>query len=237
MAQAPAHVAIIMDGNGRWAQAQGKPRLEGHRQGAENVRTILRAAADTGVQVVTLYAFSRENWRRPEEEVGGLFNLMRQYFKNELKQLNKEGVRVRFIGNRTPEGGLPQDILDIMTTTEQETAQNDKITAVFAINYSGQDELCRAAAKLQAEGIAQPTSKQMEQALDMPDLPLVDLIIRTAGEQRLSNFLLWQAAYAELMFSDSYWPAYGKEEFLAQLEKFSSRTRRFGQTNEQLAQK
>ena len=222
-----AHVAFIMDGNGRWAKARGLPRLEGHRKGAEALRHIVEAGSKLGLQAMTFYAFSSENWKRPEQEVRGLFDLMRHSFKNQKNQLEKQNVRIRFIGDRSTNGRLPQDILTLMNDVEHRTAHNTGPVCTFAINYGGRDELVRAAQTLQNQGAA-ITEETLATALDTAALPEVDLIIRTAGEQRLSNFLLWQAAYAEFMFVSEPWPDFTPEHLTQAIAAFASRTRRFG---------
>ena len=216
-----------MDGNGRWATTRGLARLRGHAAGIETVRRVTEECQTLGVPVVTFYAFSTENWQRPREEVAGLFNLMRQYFQKELKEIITKGVRVRFIGDRSSTSRLPADILALMTEVEAKTAHNTKITTVFAVNYSGRDELVRAAQTLAEQGTA-ITPESLNLALDTAELPAPDLIIRTGGDQRLSNFLLWQAAYAELYFSPVAWPDFGPTHLQAALASFAQRTRKFG---------
>lgn len=223
----PAHVAFIMDGNGRWAQKRGFARLKGHAQGVETVRTICEESINAGVQYVTFYAFSTENWKRPLEEVSGLFDLMRSYFRKELGDIIKKGLRIRFIGDRSPTGRLPKDILDIMTEVESKTAHNTKLNATFAVNYSGRDELARAAQTLANEG-QDITPHNLSSVLDTNALPDPDLVIRTSGEQRLSNFMLWQMAYAELYFTDVSWPDFTPQHYQQALASFGSRQRRFG---------
>lgn len=238
MPKMPQHVAFIMDGNGRWAKSRGMPRLEGHRRGIDTVREMMDAAIEMGIGCVTFYAFSTENWQRPEEEVRGLMDLMRLYFKKEIKTLSKKGIRLKFIGDRTPEGRLSRDILNLMNEAEEETADNNELTAVFAINYSGRDELVRAAAYF-AEDVEQigRHSKQMNEQvlseyLDTVNLPELDMLVRTGGEQRLSNFMLWQAAYAELFFEPKFWPDYHEDDFRRHVALFSQRDRRFGGLND-----
>lgn len=229
----PTHVAFIMDGNGRWAERQGKPRLEGHRQGVETVKRICDQMLALGIPNATFYAFSTENWKRPEEEVSGLFNLMRLYFRQEMKTLGKKNIRVKFIGDRRP-GQLAQDIIDLMNEVEATTAKNTAMTVQFAINYSGRNEIERAAAKLAEQveaGKLAPTeitSEAIAANLDTAGIPDPDMVIRTSGEMRISNFMLWQLAYAELYFSDVTWPDFGNTHLQAALSAFTTRQRRFG---------
>ncbi|HEX2858891.1 MAG TPA: polyprenyl diphosphate synthase [Alphaproteobacteria bacterium] len=222
----PQHVAFIMDGNGRWAQARGENRLKGHGEGVETLRRVIEELIEVGVPNATFYAFSTENWGRPSLEVKGLFNLMRLYFRKELASIIKKGMRVRFIGDRS-DARLDADIRSLMEEVEAKTAHNTKITTVFAINYGGRDEILRTAQKLAEQGKA-PTAENFAAALDTAGLPDPDLIIRTSGEQRISGFLLWQAAYAELYFSEVAWPDFGPTHLHAALSSFVLRERRFG---------
>ncbi len=228
---APRHVAIIMDGNGRWAAKRNLPRAAGHRAGAEAVRKTLRAAAEAGVEVLTLYAFSSENWRRPEEEVTDLKGLLGYYIEKELQTLEKEGVRLRLIGDPAAFGSKLEALLK---TAVEQTAANSRLTLVVALNYGSRGEIA-AAARLMAEevrdGTRHPASIDEDAigaALQTADFPPLDLLIRTSGEVRLSNFLLWQAAYAELMFVETLWPDFDEADFNAALGMFASRQRRFG---------
>lgn len=223
----PTHVAFIMDGNGRWAQKRGFARLKGHAQGIETVRTVSEELVSHGIPYATFYAFSTENWKRPWDEVSGLFTLMRSYFVNELESIISKGIRIRFIGDRTPTSKLPEDILKLMTEVEAKTAHNSKLTTVFAVNYSGRDEILRATRQLASSG-KEVTAESFAAALDTDGLPEPDLIIRTSGEQRISNFLLWQLAYAELYFSDVSWPDFGATHLQAALSSYVTRQRRFG---------
>ncbi len=223
----PTHVAFIMDGNGRWAQKRGLARLKGHAAGVETVRSVCEELSKLGVEYVTFYTFSTENWKRPWEEVSGLFTLMRSYFKSELNTIIEKGLRIRFIGDRGEGTKLPADILELMNEVEAKTAHNTKLHATFAINYSGRDELLRAARKLAAEG-TEITADTFETALDTHGLPDPDFIIRTSGEQRISNFLLWQIAYAELYFCDAAWPDFTATHLQAALSAYTTRQRRFG---------
>ena len=227
----PRHVAIIMDGNGRWAKQRGLPRAAGHRAGAEAVRRALQAAADNGVEVLTLYAFSSENWRRSEEEISDLTALMRFYLERELKTLQKEGVRVRLIGDYSAFGG---ELVERLERAVERTASNDRLTLVVALNYGSRAEIAAAARVLAAKATAGEieTSSIDETAigreLQTAELPELDLLIRTSGEVRLSNFLLWQAAYAELLFLDILWPDFDEQAFSSALQTFAGRDRRFG---------
>ena len=228
---APRHVAIIMDGNGRWAKKRGLPRVAGHRAGAEAVRQTMRAAVKYGVEVLTLYAFSSENWRRTEEEVSDLKGLLGYYLERELDSLAKEGVRLRLIGDYSKFGPeLSARLERAMTRLEG----NARLTLVVALNYGSRAEIAQAAGKLAAKAAAgeidpsviDETSLAAE--LDTHGLPELDLLIRTSGEVRLSNFLLWQAAYAEMIFTPTLWPDFGEEEFGDLLAQYSARERRFG---------
>ena len=227
----PRHVAIIMDGNGRWAQQRGLPRVAGHRAGAEAVRRTLQAAADNGVEVLTLYAFSSENWRRSAEEVSDLTALMRFYLKRELKTLQKEGVRLKLIGDYSAFG---PELVERLERALERTSTNTRLTLVVALNYGSQSEIADAArslARKAADGELEPDlidERSISNALQTRDLPDLDLLIRTSGEVRLSNFLLWQAAYAELLFLDVLWPDFDEETFRGALDQFAARQRRFG---------
>lgn len=227
----PRHVAIIMDGNGRWAKARGLPRVAGHRRGAETVREIVEACGDLGVEALTLFAFSTENWRRPRTEVSGLMDLFRSYFRREAERLAANGVRVRFLGRSDR---LPDDIQSMMRDIEERTAANARLTLAIAINYGARDELVRAAqrlAELAAGGAIDPADIDEEAfaaGLDTVDLPDPDLLIRTSGEQRLSNFLLWQAAYAELVFAEETWPEFSRASLERAIGAYHARDRRYG---------
>ncbi len=227
----PRHVAIIMDGNGRWAKQRGLPRVAGHRAGAEAVRRALQAAADQGVEVLTIYAFSSENWRRSEEEISDLTALMRFYLERELKTLEKERVRLKLIGDYSAFG---PELVERLERAVERTANNARLTLVIALNYGSRAEIAAAARKLAAKvaaGDLQPSEideDAIEGELQTRDLPELDLLIRTSGEVRLSNFLLWQAAYAELLFLDILWPDFDERTFADALERFASRQRRFG---------
>ena len=227
----PRHVAIIMDGNGRWAARRRLPRAAGHRAGAEAVRKTLRAAAEAGVQVLTLYAFSSENWRRSEEEVADLKGLLAFYVEKELDELQREGVRLRLIGDPSPFG--PQLVERLQRAVER-TAGNDRLTLVVALNYGARAEIAAAARRLAAQvedgkrAAGSIDELAIGDALDTAGLPELDLLIRTSGEVRLSNFLLWQAAYAELLFVDTLWPDFDGAAFRDALDQYAGRQRRFG---------
>lgn len=227
----PRHVAIIMDGNGRWAKARMLPRVAGHRSGVEAVRRVTRAARAYGIEVLTLYAFSSENWRRPETEVRDLMGLLRQFLANELAELVREGVRLRIIGDY---GRFSPDLVAMIDDAVARTADNDGPVLVIALNYGAQAEIAAAARRLAGEvreGRLAPEDideTRFAEALATGDLPPVDLLIRTSGEQRLSNFLLWQAAYAELLFIDTLWPDFDEKALGDALDQFSRRQRRFG---------
>ena len=227
----PRHVAIIMDGNGRWAKARGLPRVAGHRQGAEAARKVLRAAGEAGVECLTLYAFSSENWRRPEDEINDLTGLLRFYLQTELEALHREGVRLRIIGDHT---AFQADVARMIDAAVAKTAANERMTVVIALNYGARAELASAARRL-AERVAAGELKSgeidealVDSTLDTADLPPLDLLIRTSGERRLSNFLLWQAAYAELLFVDTLWPDFDGDALRAALADFAGRDRRYG---------
>ena len=227
----PRHVAIIMDGNGRWAKARRLPRIAGHRQGVEAVRRVSKAAREAGIEVLTLYAFSSENWRRPEEEVRDLMGLLRHFLANELDDLVAEKVRLRVIGDYRR---LAPDLVAMIDEAMSRTAGFGPHTLVIALNYGSQAEIAAAARRLGervAAGELDPADideARFADALATTDLPPLDLLIRTSGEQRLSNFLLWQAAYAELLFVDTLWPDFGAEALADALQQFGTRQRRFG---------
>ncbi len=229
--EVPRHVAIIMDGNGRWAAARGLPRVEGHRRGVEAVRRTVRAAIDIGIQYLTIFSFSAENWSRPAVEIGELMGLLRRFIRNDLADLHKSNVRVRVIGERA---GLESDIARLLTEAEELTRSNDGLTLVVAFNYGARQEITRAMRRM-AEAVAAGTLKPADITpdkvggyLDDPELPDPDLIIRTSGEQRLSNFLLWQSAYSELVFVPTYWPDFDRAALEAAIREYQQRERRFG---------
>ena len=227
----PRHVAIIMDGNGRWAAQRGLPRVAGHRAGAEAVRTTLKAAAKAGIETLTLYAFSSENWRRSEEEVSDLKGLLGYYLERELDELDRQGVRLQLIGDHQAFG--PQ-LVERLERAVVRTAANDRLTLVVALGYGARSEISGAARKLATRvqagelepgAIDEATFGAQLMTAGLPDL---DLMIRTSGEKRLSNFLLWQAAYAELIFIDTLWPDFDEAALTAALDEFAGRQRRFG---------
>jgi len=228
---APCHVAIIMDGNGRWAQRQGKPRLFGHHAGAKRVREIVEACPDLGVKYLTIFAFSTENWKRTQLEVSGLMSLFRRYITKEARALCDEGVRVRFIGDRVR---LDKKLVNLMDELEEMTAANDRVHLTIALNYGGRDEVARATKRLAqdvANGSLDPETVDEEtlpKYLDTHVLPDPDLVIRTSGEARISNFLLWQSAYAEYEFIDTLWPDFSRDVFAGIVNGFAGRDRRFG---------
>jgi undecaprenyl diphosphate synthase len=219
----PRHVAIIMDGNGRWAKARGLPRAAGHRAGAEAARRVLRAAGEAGVQCLTLYAFSSENWRRPAQEISDLTGLLRFYIQRELNSLHKEGIRLKVLGDHR---AFEADVAAMVDRAVAKTASNSRMTLAIALNYGARAELVRAARTAAEAGEIDEAA--IERALDTHDLPPLDLLIRTSGEQRLSNFLLWQAAYAELLFTDTLWPDFGAEALNEALADYARRERRYG---------
>jgi len=221
------HVAIIMDGNGRWAKARHLPRVAGHKRGAEAVRATVKAAAELGLEALTLYAFSSENWRRPEDEINDLKGLLRHYLLNELEEIHQNDIRVKIIGDYTRFG---PDLVTMLEDAIARTANNRRMTMVIALNYGAQDEIVRAVRKLVADGTMPEgvTEEAIAQRLDTSDLPPLDLLIRTSGERRLSNFLLWQAAYAELLFVDTLWPDFGAAELAEAMADFGRRERRYG---------
>jgi undecaprenyl diphosphate synthase len=229
--EVPRHVAIIMDGNGRWAEQRGLPRVAGHRAGAEAVRKAIQAAADHGVEVLTVYAFSSENWRRGDEEIADLTALMRFYLDRELATLEREGVKLKLIGDYSAFG---PELVQRLERAVERTSANRRLTFVVALNYGSQAEIAAAARSLAAKAVAGEIDVASidEQAvageLQTSDLPQLDLLIRTSGEVRLSNFLLWQAAYAELLFLDVVWPDFDEAAFAEALGKYAARQRRFG---------
>ncbi len=225
------HIAIIMDGNGRWAKKRGLPRSVGHKKGAETVKEITRAAGEMGVKYLTLYAFSTENWQRPAEEVETLMGLLREYLKSDLKELQENGVRIIFIGERSM---LPPDIVEAMRKLENETADNDKMTLCVALSYGSRQEILQAAQKiavLAKRGDITPEdidAKMFSGLLYTKDIPDPDLVIRTSGEQRVSNYLLWQIAYAEFCFTDVLWPDFDRKCLEDIIRDFNARERRYG---------
>ena len=235
----PRHVAIIMDGNGRWAQKQGKRRTFGHKAGVESVRNAVRFARQNGIASLTLFAFSSENWRRPEDEVSVLMDLFTFVLKNEVKKLHKNGVRLKVIGDLSR---FDKKLRDLITKAELQTADNADLVLNIAANYGGRWDITHAAqvlAQQVQDGLIEPA--QIDEALldqhtSLHGLPELDLMIRTGGDHRISNFLLWQAAYAELYFTELLWPEFDDNEFQKAVDDFASRQRRFGQTGEQVEQ-
>jgi undecaprenyl diphosphate synthase len=227
----PRHVAIIMDGNGRWAAARGLPRGEGHRRGVEALRRTVRAAGDLGIQFLTIFSFSAENWSRPPSEIRELMGLLRRFIRHDLADLHRNGVRVRVIGERE---NLEPDIRRLLDEAEELTKSNDRLVLVVAFNYGARQEIARAAQRMAsavAAGdlmVSAVTADKLASYLDAPDLPDPDLIIRTSGEQRLSNFLLWQAAYSELVFVPTYWPDFDRAALENAITEYRRRERRFG---------
>ncbi len=227
----PNHVAIIMDGNGRWAKARGLPRVAGHRRGADAVRRVVRGAGELGIPVLTLFAFSTENWTRPADEVSDLMGLLRHYLRNELEELHKNGARLRVIGDRER---LATDIVRDIADAENLTRSNSRIDVNICINYGSRDEILRATrslarkaaiGELEADHI---DANLFERELLTAGVPDPDLLIRTSGEQRISNFLLWQCAYSELVFVDTLWPDFGKDDLERAVDEFRRRERRYG---------
>jgi undecaprenyl diphosphate synthase len=229
--EAPRHVAIIMDGNGRWAAARGLPRAEGHRRGVEALRRTVRAAGELGIQILTIFSFSSENWSRPPAEVRDLMGLLRRFIRHDLAELHASNVRVRIIGEKN---GLDPDIGRLLEEAEELTRKNDGLTLVVAFNYGARQEIARAVrraveaveeGRLAVESIGAETVATF---LDAPDLPDPDLVIRTSGEQRLSNFLLWQSAYSELVFVPTHWPDFDRAALEQAIAEYRRRERRFG---------
>ena len=224
------HVAIIMDGNGRWAAGRGLPRHAGHKQGAEAVRRIVKVAAELGVEYLTLFGFSSENWKRPENEIKDLMNLLRYYLRSETAELHKNGVKLRVIGDRS---AFDDDIIRMIDHTESLTEDNTEITVVMALNYGGQNDILHAVQRLHHAHLGEKLELDTIEAqfpgfLMTQGIPDPDLLIRTSGEQRISNFLLWQCAYSEFVFTDTLWPDFSKDDLVAALEEFSGRDRRYG---------
>ena len=220
---AARHVAIIMDGNGRWAKKRLMPRVIGHKRGVDAVREVARAARDMGLEALTLYAFSSENWKRPADEIADLMGLLKAFIRSDLQELVDNNARLRIIGDYH---GLAPDIVELIEDAMARTAANTGTTLAIALNYGSQQEIARAAARAAAKG--EITPEAIEAELYTADLPPLDLLIRTSGEVRLSNFLLWQAAYAEMWFTDVLWPDFTPEHLRQALEQFSTRERRFG---------
>ena len=232
----PQHVAIILDGNGRWAKAKGMPRNYGHAQGSKNVEPICREAWNMGIKYLTVYAFSTENWKRPDDEVNELMKLLRNYMKTCLKTAEKNHMRVRVIGDKT---GLDEDIRTRIDELEKASANNDGLNFQIAINYGSRDEMIRAMKRMAADrdagklGMEDITEETFSSYLDTAEIPDPDLLIRTSGEERLSNFLLWQLAYTEFYFADVHWPDFTKEELAKAIEAYNRRDRRYGGVREE----
>ncbi|HAH65332.1 MAG TPA: isoprenyl transferase [Rhizobiales bacterium] len=231
---AARHIAIIMDGNGRWAAERGLPRAEGHRQGVESVRRTVEASLELGVTHLTLFSFSSENWARPKQEINDLFGLLRRFVRRDLADLHKNGVKIRVIGTRV---GLAADLLRLIDDAIELTKDNTALNLTIAFNYGARDEIARAARRIAedvASGVIAPaevTPERLGTYLDTADLPDPDLLIRTSGELRLSNFLLWQLAYSEFVFIDAYWPDFSREQLEAAIAEYQRRSRRFGGTS------
>lgn len=229
--QTPRHVAIVMDGNGRWATRRGMPRAYGHKEGVQTVRRIVRHAGNCGVQHLTLYSFSTENWSRPKDEVNALFALLKAFVSRDLAELHEEGVHIRVLGRRD---NLPADIVEIITDVEERTADNDRFHLHIAFNYGGRDEILRAAqAVARAQHVGEMDTDKLDESafatfLDTHGIPDPELIIRTGGEHRISNFLIWQGAYAEFVVMDELWPDFSTSDFDRALEIYGQRERRFG---------
>ncbi len=229
--KSPQHIAIIMDGNGRWAEKRNQPRLFGHRQGAETLKNVCLSSLDLGVRYLTVYAFSTENWGRPEAEVRALMELLKLYVTKELKTFNKHGIRLKFIGNSET---LSADIKKIINDVEEKTKKNTAFTLIVAFNYGARDEILRAHKALFRDGIEDPDEETFSTYLDTKDFPDPDLVIRTSGEKRISNFLLWQLSYAEFFFIDTLWPDFSSEEMASIVDMYMSRDRRYGLTQSQV---
>ena len=223
----PSHVGFIMDGNGRWAQKRGLARTAGHKEGLEVAKRIVKACADMGIKYVTLYTFSTENWKRAQEEVGYLMGLIRGHLRAEFQFYKDNGIKIEHIGDLS---GLPKDVQNEIIKAKEDTAAFTGLTVVLAINYGGRDEIIRSVKKIIDSGIKSQniTEKLISDNFDVPELPDVDFLIRTGGEKRLSNFLLWHCAYAEFLFTDTLWPDYSTEELKNNINEFYKRTRRFG---------
>lgn len=240
LSRLPSHVAIIMDGNGRWARNRKKPRLYGHKVGADSVRDIVEISREIGIRHLTLYAFSSENWQRPAQEVSGLMSILKMYLDSELPRMLKNDIRLISIGNRQR---LPESVRQTLEKTIAATEGNSQLTLNLALSYGGRDELIRAVKKigrLCLEGrmdVEEICEQTISEHLDTAALPDPDLLIRTGGESRLSNFLLWQASYAEIYFTEVMWPDFRREKFLQALQDYQIRERRFGRTGEQLSAK
>jgi undecaprenyl diphosphate synthase len=229
----PRHVAIIMDGNGRWAETRGLPRVAGHREGSESVRAVTRAARRIGLDALTLYAFSAENWARPDEEVGALMGLLAEYLESERGEMMGNAIRLQAIGDLER---LPTFVREKLASVRAETAANAGMTLTLALSYGGRQEIVHAARAAAAAKGPALSAEDLEAALWTRGLPDLDLLVRTSGERRISNFLLWQCAYAELFFSEVLWPDFRDAELFAAIEDFQGRQRRFGLTGAQASE-
>ncbi len=223
--QVPTHIGFIMDGNGRWAKNLGKPRTFGHTEGLKTAKRIIKKATEMGVSYITLYAFSTENWKRTQDEVGFLMQLIYKHLRNEMKFYQENGIRVKLAGDAS---GLPKEIQKELTDVIQSTSHFNQMTVALAINYGGRDEIVRAISKAQLAGEKEITEKVLSTFLDNPEMPDPDLIVRTAGEQRLSNFLTWQSAYSEFYYSEKLWPEFSDDDLEAAIYAYQNRTRKFG---------
>ena len=223
----PNHVAIIMDGNGRWARARGLPRLAGHKAGTKNLRRIIEACVEFGIKYLTIYAFSTENWNRPEDEVQGLMNIFDDVFERELAELHRQGARLRHIGRME---GVRESMQEKIRRGEDHTKNNDRLILNVAFNYGGRDEIVHAIQEMIRQGVKpeEVTDELVSENMFTSGIPDPDLVIRTSGEMRISNFLLWQAAYAEWIFPEAYWPDFGRKELLDAICEYSQRERRYG---------
>ncbi len=227
----PRHIAVIMDGNGRWAKSRGFPRKKGHEKGVEAVRELVRSLDDVGLEYLTLYGFSSENWHRPKTEVDDLMGLMRLYFKKDINEIAKNNIRVRIIGSRD---NLPRDVIEIINEAERKTAGNSDHHLIVAFNYGGKDEILEAAKQIARAAVSGQVDvddidgELFQKYLYTNGIPDPDMVIRTSGEQRLSNFLTWQSAYSEFVFDDVLWPDFTKDHLLAAIAEYNRRDRRFG---------
>jgi undecaprenyl diphosphate synthase len=231
-ARLPRHVAIIMDGNGRWAENRNRPRIEGHREGAHSVRDVVRAAREIGLEAITLYAFSAQNWGRPADEIQGLMELLRDYVIEERSEIMENGIRLAAIGELDR---LPELVRAPLAALMADSAANRDMVLTLALSYGGRESICRAATRLIESGATGSiTEEQLESFLPTAGLPPLDLLIRTSGELRISNFLLWEAAYAELVFSEALWPEFRRQQLFDAIDTYNQRQRRFGLTGEQV---
>ena len=230
MSQIPHHIAIVMDGNGRWARKRFLPRIAGHKQGVDSLKRCARACDARGVRVLTVFAFSTENWQRPSDEVSGLMDLFALALSREVKQLKSDGVQLHFVGERH---GLSPKVLGLIEQAEADTAANKRLILNVCFNYGGRWDIVQAAARLAAQGMA-VTEQSLSQAMSLAHVPDPDLVIRTGGEQRVSNFLIWQTAYSEFYFSDTLWPDFDEAALDAAIASFAQRERRYGKTSDQV---